>query len=155
MSNDDLPPVNPYAAPREAAEPVERELSRDAALRELARPAWFQLGISAISMPIGWGMVAYMLSTPRMRPSGPIESALFAALVFALMVVKPAAAVFSSWRVLKGAIYPWAWIAIVAGLIPFGTACALVELVFAFWLLHILLKPKIRTALSMPAAPLP
>ena len=48
-----------------------------------------------------------------------------------------------------------ALIATVAGLIPFGTGCALLEMIFAFWLLHLLLKPQIRAALAPPSGPRP
>lgn len=150
MFDDKSPPVNPYAAPQEVAESVERALSRDDAIQKLARPARFQFWISALSVPIGIIQIAYMLSSLPMRPSGPIEGGLFAVLVLALFVVKPAASLLATSKVLKGQISPWAWIATIAGLIPFGTGCALIEMIFAFWLLHLLLKPEIRAALAVP-----
>ena len=150
MHDEPSNPVNPYEAPREGSPPAEAPLSREDALHALRRPAQLLFWTSVASIPVGMTMIGFMIMTGNraMLPEGLIEMVLLAVLLFTLFVVKPACIIYSTRRFLQGTVFPWVWIAIGIGLVPFGSYCAMLELVFAFWLMHLMLKPRIKAVLT-------
>ncbi|HEX5102709.1 MAG TPA: hypothetical protein VFV87_02800, partial [Pirellulaceae bacterium] len=67
-----------------------------------------------------------------------------------ILVVLPIIVIGSAALVAQGNVRMWPWIAIASGLIPLGTGCVCGNLVFAFWLLHLMLRKDIRAALASP-----
>ena len=62
-----------------------------------------------------------------------------------LVLFQPLLILIAGWKVAAGNWRRWVWVAIVAGLIPFASC---LQLPFAFWLLHLMLRKDIRAALA-------
>jgi hypothetical protein len=129
---------------------------QEAAQRMILLPAKALRIVGLISLVVGIGSLFFFLKLPQPRAdAGPIESLLFLVFVSLLLIVKPAVVSIAAHTVLQGRIHPWIWIAVVVGLIPFGSGCSIAETIVAFWLMHVFLKPGVRHALIRDDLPLP
>jgi hypothetical protein len=68
-----------------------------------------------------------------------------------ILGILPIVIIVAAICVTRGRVKGWPWIAICTGLIPLGTGCVLLNLIFAFWLLHLMLRKDIRAALAQSA----
>jgi len=53
--------------------------------------------------------------------------------VLGVFVLLPILVLASATSTIRGRTWPWLWVAIVSGLIPLGTGCVCLSVVFAFW----------------------
>ncbi len=138
--------INPYASPAAATVPVDEPITREEALHRLRNPAIFLAASSvgsllwaAVTIPFGLGPPADDL---RAEPWLWIP-------VIGLFFVLPAVVLLSAISIARQRTRPWLWVAIVLGLIPFGTGCTCSNMVFSLWLLHLAMQRPIRAALRV------
>lgn len=77
-----------------------------------------------------------------------LQSGLVLLAILTVLVLLPLVVITSAVNVARGRVRMWLWVAIVTGLIPLGTGCVCLNLVFAFWLLHLRLPKTIAIGLA-------
>lgn len=144
--------VNPYASPREITHGEPIVLTINDAIDMIQRPAASLRILGCLSFVIGFFVILHALlvdgkAQPR-RDAGATETSLFILALVFLLLIKPATVALSAHKILHRHYYPWIWVGIVVGLIPFGTRCAIIEVIVAFWLLHVVMKSGVRSTLA-------
>jgi hypothetical protein len=141
--------VNPYA-PSSTPDPIAAvPISFEDALQRIRRPARFLVYMSAVNLVLNTVIQSVVLVQssripPETSPPPPLVVIVF---LISVSIVSPLLSAIAAACVGRTRHRPllWARVATVTGLIPVGT---LAQLPVALWLLHLLLKPEIRAALS-------
>lgn len=147
-------PVNPYAPPSAPEGLTLSAVTPQDALDRVQRPARLLAYASAVNV-IANGIMLPFLLPGALRPPAPSElnqpPAWVILIVVPLVAIGlPLAALIAAHRVRQPRPLCWAWTATVLALLPLGSGCWFLQLPFAFWLLHLLVKPEIRAALNKP-----
>lgn len=137
---------NPYAPPANADAVSGAPLTREQALRQLRTPATGLAVSSFVSLLWGVGSLLAGIFGDNTFLDSPLRLSLIAI----ILVVLPIVIIVAAFFVIRGRVQWWSWVAIITGLIPLGTGCVCLNLIFAFWLLHLMLRKDIRAALQTP-----
>jgi len=135
---------NPYASPSALDDGVV-SLTREEAIARLRTPA-ICLAVSAVGSLL-WGAGAILTGRGPLRAVD-LQSGLMLPAILTVLVLLPLVVITSAVNVARGRVRMWLWVAIVTGLIPLGTGCVCLNLVFAFWLLHLRLRKTIAIGLA-------
>jgi len=149
----DLDNQNPYASPSAPGAVEQSPLSRLNALRQLRHPA-IGLVVSS-SANLLWILVTYatnfvIVSTNLRRALrwdewvSIIGVTLFLAFIAFLQVV----ILIGSVRLIRGQMGRWTWAASIAGLVPLGSPCVCLSMVFSIWLIVLLCRKDTRAAMA-------
>lgn len=141
--SSDFERSNPYASPADASPALATPLARSEALRQLRVPALGLMGTSVFSLAWATTTILTGVGPPLPQPPEWLEISAMAALLFVL----PLVILVASFQVVRGKTKVWPWVAIVGGLVPLGTGCVCAGIPFALWLLVLMLRSDIRTAL--------
>jgi hypothetical protein len=134
--------LNPYASPADASPALQIPLTRAEALQRVRAPTIGLMCTSTLS--VAWAATTWITGTGPPKPTGMLESAAIAGVLFVL----PAVLFLAAAQVLRGRVNGWSAIAIVLGLVPLGMGCVCAGIPFALWLLHVALQKEVRAALG-------
>jgi hypothetical protein len=153
----DANPQNPYASPNVPAEGV--VLSRPESLRQVWWPA-LGLSISAGAnlawMVISAATILFLMARSDHPPTRLDEwgSLIGLSLFFVVIVCLQAVILIGCIGLMRGRYGRWTWAASLAGLIPLGgQLCVCVSFLCSVWLLVLLCRKNLRTALGTPSVP--
>jgi len=143
---------NPYAVPVASSSPADHPLARDKALARLRTPARWLVWMGIASILYNLVPIAMLIinGQPQNSPdemSWPVF-VIWATSFSIIVLLQPLVVLVAGSKVAAGNYRGWIWVAIVGGLIPFAVC---LQIPFAFWLLHLMLRKDIRAALAQSA----